>query len=86
MASLVRHCPEYAMQRAPCTNTSSSASVRARMSSRSESESSLARITRVTPRERASSTEPASVQVICVDAWIGSPGAMALTTRATPRS
>jgi hypothetical protein len=44
------------------------------MSSR---ESSRARITREAPSSRASSTEPASVQVICVEAWIGSSGATA---------
>ena len=40
----------------------------------SSSESSRARMTRVAPSDRASSTAAASVQVICVDAWIGSAG------------
>ena len=52
----------------------------------SSSDSSRARITRVAPSSRASSTDAASVHVICVEAWIGSSGAMARTSRATPRS
>ena len=86
MASLVRHCPEYEMHSAPCTKTSTSTSVPARTCAMSSSESSRARITRVAPTSRASSTDEASVHVICVEAWIGRSGAMARARRATPRS
>ena len=49
-------------------------------------EQARARITRAAPTDRASSTDPASVQVICVLACTGRPGATARTSRATPRS
>src|SRR5580700_459515 len=85
MASLVMHWPEYEMQSAPWTKTSSSASVCARMAAMSSSDSSRARMMRDAPTERASSTPAASVHVICVDAWMGSSGATARTRRAAHR-
>jgi hypothetical protein len=74
------------MHSAPCTNTSSSALVSPATAAISSRLSSRARMIRLAPRLRASSTAPASVQVICVEACSGSSGATARASPATPRS
>ena len=79
-ASLVRHCPEYATQSAPCTKTSARRGLPA--DGRDVVERELAREDdAVAPSERASSHGAASVQVICVEAWMGRSGARARTRR-----
>ena len=85
-ASLVRHWPLHDTHSAPCTNTSSSASVPAAKRSISATDSSRGTTMRVQPSAVANAAAAGSAMVICVLACSSSCGQIARASRQTAGS
>ncbi len=83
---LMRHCPEYEMQSAPCTNISISRSVFCPTCLISSSVISLASTTLVTPISCRNRAPSLLCTVIWVLAWIGRSGASDRAIESSPTS